>query len=78
MCSLGLPISIVEFETMTVEEQIQAVSSSTVMLAAHGAGMSHAAWMRPGAAVVEVLMRQGFAGSDYHKADFGTCALCFL
>lgn len=74
MCSLGLPISIVEFETMTVEEQIQAVSSSTVMLAAHGAGMSHAAWMRPGAAVVEVLMRQGFAGSDYHKADFANLA----
>ena len=74
MCGLDLPVVVVEFETMTVEEQIQAVSTSAVMVAAHGAGISHAAWMKPGMAVVEVLMRQGFAGSDYHKADFGTCA----
>lgn len=77
MCSMGLPIKVVEFETLAAEEQIQAVSSSVVMVAAHGAGISHAAWMRPGTAVVEVLMRQGFAGSDYHKADFANLVRFF-
>ncbi|KAL9187890.1 hypothetical protein ACHAXT_006268 [Thalassiosira profunda] len=76
MCGLGLPVDVVEFEAMSIEDQIQAASTATVVVAAHGAGMSHAAWMRPGTAVVEVLFRQGseFVGSDYHKADFANLA----
>ena len=71
ICSLNLPVEVVEFESLTPREQIDAASQSTILVGAHGAGLSHAMFVQEGGAVVEILMRQNFDhGSDYHKADF--------
>jgi len=69
MCTLNLPVEVVEFESLTPQEQIDVAGQSTILVGAHGAGLSHAMFVKEGGAVVEILMRQGF-GQDYHKADF--------
>jgi len=71
MCSLNLPVEVVEFESLTPQEQIDVAGQSTILVGAHGAGLSHAMFVKEGGAVVEILMRQNFDdGIDYHKADF--------
>jgi len=71
MCKLNLPVDVVEFESLSPQEQIDVAGQSTILVGAHGAGLSHAMFVQEGGAVVEILMRQNFDhGSDYHKADF--------
>eukprot|EP00970_Alexandrium_tamarense_P014631 scaffold4215_cov202-Alexandrium_tamarense.AAC.4 len=78
ICNLGIPVKVIEFEDLSAEQQIQSAQSANVLVAAHGAALSHAAWMKPGGAIVEVLMRQGFVEfGDYHKADYANLARFF-
>ena len=68
---MNLPVEEVEFESLTPQEQIDVASQSTILVGAHGAGLSHTMFVQEGGAVVEILMRQGFGHrTDYHKADF--------
>eukprot|EP00053_Salpingoeca_punica_P007711 m.70241 g.70241 ORF g.70241 m.70241 type:complete len:599 (+) comp14288_c0_seq24:350-2146(+) len=54
----GYPFELVDFNNMTVPEQILVASRSTVMISPHGAGMTNALWMQPGAVLLELSGRQ--------------------
>ena len=51
------------------------MASAAVLVGVHGAALSHAAWARPGAAVVEVLPRKrGDGAGTLPIAAFQTLA----
>jgi capsular polysaccharide biosynthesis protein len=41
-------------EQLSLAEQIRAVSSAEVLMGVHGAGLSHALWMKPNTKLVEI------------------------
>lgn len=50
-------VAVVSFERATVAEQMAVAASTDVLIAAHGNALGNAMYMRRGAAVVEVFMR---------------------
>ncbi|KAI3398507.1 hypothetical protein diail_9031 [Diaporthe ilicicola] len=51
----GYAINVVDLALMTKREQIELLQSTDVLLGHHGAGMSYVMFMKPDAAVVEIL-----------------------
>ena len=51
------------FSSLTVPEQVEAARNACVVLGAHGAGLSHVAFMEPGTYLVEL---QGPAHRNLH------------
>ena len=45
----------VDFAALSFKAQIQAVRDADVLIGVHGAGLTHALWLKPGMAVAEVL-----------------------
>ena len=68
-------VEVVQFEQLTFEQQLETVRRTDVLVGVHGAGLTHALFLRPGSAIVEVLpegfKHQGFRntaqlmGHDY-------------
>ena len=81
----GVTITVVEglFAHMTISEQLREVRESSIIVGAHGAGLSHLLFSRPQkTAILELMspffMRPHFEvmskwmGIDYHKIDMGS------
>ena len=51
----GVEMRSVAMENLSPREQLQAVSTADVMIGVHGAGLTHAIYMRPGSLLVQLL-----------------------
>ena len=81
----GLPVRSIAFNSsLPTAAVVRAVAKAKVMIGVHGAGLTHAMWMRRGSTLIEVINRsplyygggqQGTRG--YHKADFANLARAF-
>ncbi|TQV95614.1 DUF563 domain-containing protein [Cordyceps javanica] len=50
-----MKLSVVDFASMPLHQQVQVARHTDVLLGVHGAGLTHSMFMRPGAVLVEVL-----------------------
>lgn len=50
-----MKLDVVDFSKLALREQIEAARRTDVLVGAHGAGLTHSLFMKPGSAVVEVL-----------------------
>ena len=60
-----LDCRLVAFESMSFPEQIKTASALDIMIGAHGAGMTHVAWMREGGVQVEIPYAPGYCLSNF-------------
>ncbi|TVY78244.1 EGF domain-specific O-linked N-acetylglucosamine transferase [Lachnellula suecica] len=51
------PINVVDFASITIEEQIKLAQSTDILVGHHGAAMAHIIFMSPGTTAVEILPR---------------------
>ena len=48
-------VSVVDFEGLSMLQQVQAMRATDVIISVHGAGLTNIAWMRPCSVVIEVM-----------------------
>jgi EGF domain-specific O-GlcNAc transferase len=48
-------VQITDFTSLSFKDQIQVVHDSDVLVGVHGAGLTHALWLKPAVSVVEIL-----------------------
>jgi len=48
-------LQVIDFAAISFTEQIQIVRDTDILLGVHGAGLTHAMWLRPGSAVAEIM-----------------------
>lgn len=57
-------IQLIDFATISFREKIETIRSTDVLVGAHGAGLAHGMWLRPGSVMAEILPygvdRKGF------------------
>ena len=68
----NLPVEVIEIDATTPFAKIvSSIASAAVFVGFHGAGLSHAAWLKPGSTLFEVICRGSQLYEDrYHKSDF--------
>jgi len=61
---------VINFETLTIEEQIKLAAETEILVSIHGAGLTNMMFMKPGAAVVEFRRDKIYHNQCYwHLAD---------
>jgi hypothetical protein len=80
----GVPVSSMSFgPSAPTRSIVSAVAGARVVVAVHGAGLTHAMWMERGSVLIEVVNRipeyYGEEGDTrgYHKGDFANLARAF-
>lgn len=63
-------VNLVDFEGMSIEEQIKYIYDTDILVGAHGAGLTHAMWLKPGRSLVEIQPDR-MHGSDEHRGFRG-------
>lgn len=53
-------VNLVDFATLSLQEQLHTVRRTDILAGTHGAGLTHAIFMRPGSAMVEILPHNFF------------------
>eukprot|EP00051_Salpingoeca_urceolata_P030793 m.9591 g.9591 ORF g.9591 m.9591 type:complete len:668 (-) comp3555_c1_seq1:68-2071(-) len=63
----GSEVRVVAMAELSVQEQVQLVRSTRVLVGVHGAGMSHMLWLQSGSTVVEMVPREVRARTHFRK-----------
>jgi hypothetical protein len=62
-----LKLQIVDFAVLSFQEQVEIGRGTDILLGAHGAGLTHMLWMKPGSAVVEISTRYGERMNQHYR-----------
>jgi len=62
-CTITVP----PLETMLLKDQIKTLSKANILIGAHGSGLSHVMWMKPGSHIYEILPN-GYTCRNWFKS----------
>ena len=62
-----LKLQIVDFAVLSFQEQVEIGHGTDILLGAHGAGLTHMLWMKPGSSVVEISTRYGERMNQHYR-----------
>ena len=73
----GLVVEVVYISDNTsTAEQVAMFARAAVVISVHGSQLTNVAWMRPGSAVIEVMLRNGWCLDPWRPADGVSCQRC--
>jgi hypothetical protein len=62
-----LKLQIVDFAVLSFQEQVAIGRGTDILLGAHGAGLTHMLWMKPGSSVVEISTKYGERMNQHYR-----------